>query len=541
MSYNLPFSEGQKIIELGGGQFPRFRPNVDIRKEDTVDLVADFDDPLPLNPNEWHGVFCSYVLEHISYRKIKQFITEVHRILKPGGIAVFITANTEAQMEWVLGQKDWDDRASSILYGDQDYKDNTHKNTLSPKYVFKLLQELGYKDIFVMPWGELGTDMIIEAKKEVTERKNLFDKHYFNGGKKVGGYAREGYWDYPVHNVTFDKVMELKPKSVLEIGSSRGYILKRIQDTGIPVLGLEISKHCYLTRAIKEIVEWDLCKFPWPVKDKAFDLAISCAVLEHIPEEHLPSLIKELSRVSKRGLHGVDFGEHDDGFDKTHCTLKKRTWWEEKMPAKQEVINKEELEQGSLLRHIPAGDDKLKLNIGSFINQFHYGWLNMDIIDLNQFARQNYYKFFARDVREGLPFANKSVDLMYSSHFIEHLTYAEAKAFINECKRVMKENGTVRLLIPDLELLFNKYKSNELGMFDEINDDSASFSTQASKLWTLLFSGHKAAFDFNTIKEMGTEAGFKVEKKSFREGHPQIIKETIDMLPDLSLFVELSQ
>lgn len=541
MSYQLPFTATQKVIELGGGQKPIFRPNVDIRKEDTVDLVADFDEPLPLHPNEWDGVFCSYVLEHISYRKIKQFITEVYRILTPGGTAVFITANTEAQMEWVLEQNEWDDRASSILYGDQDYKDNTHKNTLSPKYVFKLLQELGYKDIFIMPWGELGTDMIIEARKEVADRKTLFDKHYFNGGKKVGGYAREGYWDYPVHWVTFDKIMELKPKSVLEIGASRGYILKRLQDAGIPVTGLEISKHCQLTRAIKEVVEWDLCKFPWPIKDKAFDLAISCAVLEHIPEEHLQNLIKELTRVSKRGLHGIDFGEQDDGFDKTHCTLKKRTWWEEKLPAKQEVINKEEMETGSLLRHIPAGDDKLKLNIGSFINMFHYGWLNMDIIDLRDFARQNFYKFFARDVREGLPFEPKSVDLIYSSHFIEHLSYAEAKAFMVECKRVMKEDGTVRLLIPDLELLFNKYKNNELGMFDEVNDDSASFGTQASKLWTLLFSGHKAAFDFNTIKEMAAEAGFKAKKEKFREGHPQIIKETIDMLPDLSLFVELTQ
>ena len=92
--------------------------------------------------------------------------------------------------------------------------------------------------------------MIIEAHKSEISPENAFDKDYFNGGKKVGGYAREGYRDFPVHWVTANKVMSLNPKSVLELGCARGYILKKIQDEGVPIGGLEVSKHCYLTRAV---------------------------------------------------------------------------------------------------------------------------------------------------------------------------------------------------------------------------------------------------------------------------------------------------
>lgn len=540
--YNLPFKEGQKVIEFGGGDNPRFRPNLDVRKGTQVDIVADFNEKLPLVSNEWDGIFCSYCIEHISWRKVKQFLEDSFRVLKPDGTAVFITANTEAQMKWVLERDEWDNDSSCILFGDQNYEENTHRNSLSPDYAIKLLQEVGFTDILVLPWGQLGTDMLIEAKKSNIDRKSLFDKEYFNGGKKVGGYAHEGYRDFFQHWFTFNQVMKEKPKSVLEIGASRGYVLKRIEDTGIPVRGLEISKHCYLTRVADVITEWDICETPWPLKDKSFDLAISIAVFEHIPEDKLPDIFKELERVSVRGLHGIDFGEKDDGFDKTHVTLKPKKWWTERFPASHKIIDKEELEKPELVIHnsIPSGDGKVKVNIGSFTNMFHDGWCNVDILGLHQFADVNYYKFYQCDVKKGLPYEDKTVDLMFSSHFLEHLTYEEAKGFLVECRRVMKKGAVLRLVLPDAEKLIDCYKENKLQIFDEINDGSAASNSQASKLWALLFSGHASAFDWDTIDKLGRETGFDVKKCSFRQGHPQIIKEATENLAELSLFVELT-
>src|SRR5258706_6437358 len=71
------------------------------------------------------------------------------------------------------------------------------------------------------PWDVEGTCAncgCTERGLLVQQHAHPFDRDYFNGGAKVGGYAHEGYWDYPVHWTPFRKVMELKPESVLEIG-----------------------------------------------------------------------------------------------------------------------------------------------------------------------------------------------------------------------------------------------------------------------------------------------------------------------------------
>jgi predicted SAM-dependent methyltransferase len=549
VSYTLPFTKEDNVIELGGGTRPYFRPNLDVRAADNVDIVANFHDPLPINDSEYNGIFSSYCIEHISWRKLGHFIKECYRILKNGGTAVFITANTEKQMQWVLDHDEWDDNCSCIIFGDQDYDDNTHKNSLNPKHAIKLFREAGFKNIRVVPHGELATDMIIEASKKedikmaqtTDDRKGLFDQHYFNGGGKVGGYAYEGYWDYPVHWVTFEKLMELQPKSVLEIGAARGYLVKRFESAGIPAKGVEISKHCHLTRVTDSVHEFDICQAPWPFKDKEFDLCYSVAVMEHIPEEYLPAITKEMERVSERGLHGIDFGHNDDGFDKTHCTLKSQEWWEKTLPASQKTVNKEELEQGSLSISIPSGDGKLKLNIGSFTVMFHNGWINTDIVPLDQFASVHQYKFVQHDIRTQFPFEDNSVDLIVSSHVMEHINEQEGLFFLQELQRIMKPGAVARIAVPDAETLANLYHKNELGMFDEINGPCKACNFQSGKLWSLLFEGHRIAYDFEGVKHMAEKLGFHIEKKKFNEGNEQIIKETMDFLPDLSLYVEITK
>ena len=86
---------GTKIIELGGGNHPQIRPNVDVRAGDGVDYVANFEEPFPKEPwaqdGSWDGVFSHFVIEHISWRKVSQFVSEVFCILRPGGKAIFAT------------------------------------------------------------------------------------------------------------------------------------------------------------------------------------------------------------------------------------------------------------------------------------------------------------------------------------------------------------------------------------------------------------------------------------------------------------------
>src|SRR5690606_9502522 len=75
---------GQKLCELGGGANPQVRPNFDVRPctdaqgNPTVDALIDFEEfPWPLMDDEWDCVFAHFVLEHVSYRLVPDFLREV--------------------------------------------------------------------------------------------------------------------------------------------------------------------------------------------------------------------------------------------------------------------------------------------------------------------------------------------------------------------------------------------------------------------------------------------------------------------------------
>lgn len=578
----IPFQQGQRVLEVGGGEKPLFHPNLDVRQVTGVDIVADLNGKWPVPDAEYDGVYSSYCIEHISWRNVPAFVMELCRVLRPGGVAFLVTANTEAQMRWALRQEEVGDKVGQCLFGDLDYPENSHKASLSPTYAIRLFREAGFSDVMVLPHGELGTDMVVEARKPLAavaaptgtaagsllnpsiwtpkQRRKAYDRRYFDGGTGgVGGYAREGYWDYPVHWKTFDMVMALKPESVLELGAARGYIVKRLQDVGVRAAGLEVSNHCVRSRVCENVYGWDVTETPWPFKDGEFDLCFSIAFWEHIPEDKIAAVTAEMRRVSKRGLHGIDFGEHDDGFDKTHCTFHPWQWWMnvlnaqgtvidtakgEKLPY--EVCDKEALEAPPY--DPPKGDLLLKLNVGSFKTMFHHGWINLDQHDLYQFAADYGYKFQQHDLRRGVPFKDDSVDFILASHFLEHLTYDEGVAFLKEARRAMKPGALMRLSMPDALALTKLYAVGlggkiHLEFFDELNAGCAKSPHQAGKLWELLFAGHQAVYDYAAVSEALAAAGFvraSIAERGFRRSaSPQLLTETLDLYPGLSLFVEV--
>jgi SAM-dependent methyltransferase len=54
------------------------------------------------------------------------------------------------------------------------------------------------------------------------------------------------------------------------------------------------------------------------------------------------------------------------------------------------------------------------------------------------------------DIRK-LPYPDRSVESIYSSHTLEHLYLADAEKVLRECYRLLKPGGTLRLALPDAE------------------------------------------------------------------------------------------
>ena len=64
------------------------------------------------------------------------------------------------------------------------------------------------------------------------------------------------------------------------------------------------------------------------------------------------------------------------------------------------------------------------------------------------------------NILDGLPYDDNSFDVVYSSHFIEHIPEGKIEFFFNDIYRILKPQGLIRLVTPDLEFLNNEYKIN---------------------------------------------------------------------------------
>ncbi len=61
------------------------------------------------------------------------------------------------------------------------------------------------------------------------------------------------------------------------------------------------------------------------------------------------------------------------------------------------------------------------------------------------------------DLRRGIPSADNSVDVVYHSHYLEHIDREYVPALLREVHRVLKPGGIHRIVVPDLEILGREY------------------------------------------------------------------------------------
>lgn len=174
MSYPLPFTEGDRILELGGGSNSIIKRitglegfNVDIRQVPGVDAVRNLEEDFS-DLGQFDGLFAQYVAEHISWRKIEVFFKSCYNALKPDGMAVFVVPDTYGQIKKILQKKpeEIDLGDSNFLFGGQDYSDNVHKTFLSKPFITKLLRSAGFSEVKITDHPNPDArDMFVEAHK----------------------------------------------------------------------------------------------------------------------------------------------------------------------------------------------------------------------------------------------------------------------------------------------------------------------------------------------------------------------------------------
>jgi SAM-dependent methyltransferase len=78
------------------------------------------------------------------------------------------------------------------------------------------------------------------------------------------------------------------------------------------------------------------------------------------------------------------------------------------------------------------------------------GWQNFDYAPHSSWVRQ-------ANLLGRLPVSDSSSDIVYSSHFIEHIPKSLVVHFISESFRITKSGGKLRLVLPDWEELCGAY------------------------------------------------------------------------------------
>ena len=122
------------------------------------------------------------------------------------------------------------------------------------------------------------------------------------------------------------------------------------------------------------------------------------------------------------------------------------------------------------------------------------GWVNVDIQPLPEVDVVN-------DVTEGLPF--DEAQFIFAEHFIEHLPFDAALQFLRECRRVLLENGVLRLSTPNLDWVLRSHYDPSRWQSTTEPPRDCLWLNKAFRGW-----GHCFLYNLDTLAQLLSAAGF---------------------------------
>ena len=157
------------------------------------------------------------------------------------------------------------------------------------------------------------------------------------------------------------------------------------------------------------------------------------------------------------------------------------------------------------------------------------GWINVDYALGSKLAKIpgiNYLgltqikwnkKIFIHNLLKPFPWETESIDIVYSSHTLEHFTREEGLSFLKESYRVLKKNGIIRILVPDLKPVINEYLEGKMRADYFLENLIVLYPSQKSILRKLtnpfVFFPHKCMYDTETLIAVLEGIGFAVKER----------------------------
>jgi len=177
--------------------------------------------------------------------------------------------------------------------------------------------------------------------------------------------------------------------------------------------------------------------------------------------------------------------------------------------------------------------DMKKLNLGCGQHVVD-GWINVDYAlgarmfkvllfstmnrKLHFFKNEWDRRILIHDLRRKFPFQEGSIDVVYSSHTLEHFTREDGRRFLEECHRVLRSDGIIRIVVPDLEHFVEGYTRGKMRA-DEFCEKLLCLPSVSGKgtlrrfLVNMFSFPHQCMYDTETLLAILRGIGFRAESR----------------------------
>jgi predicted SAM-dependent methyltransferase len=128
-------------------------------------------------------------------------------------------------------------------------------------------------------------------------------------------------------------------------------------------------------------------------------------------------------------------------------------------------------------------------------------------------------KLIHHELLYGIPFFDNTIPNIYSSHFFEHIFLTDARYLLNECYRVLRPSGVMRIAVPSLDEeiknIEKALKEYKIGNIDQVQH----YVTSEIIGFNDRYSNHRYMYNFDKLKILFEEFGFKnIKQHKFKEG-----------------------
>lgn len=153
-----------------------------------------------------------------------------------------------------------------------------------------------------------------------------------------------------------------------------------------------------------------------------------------------------------------------------------------------------------------AREGSVRLHLGSGRRR-KPGWINIDLVpgapvDLGW------------KLPRPLPFAPQTVEAIFHEHLLEHLTLEQGLALLDECHRLLRPGGVLRIGVPDAGAYLRAYAGAEWHIVEGLRPGRP---TRLLAIQEVFYRhGHRTMYDLDTLTLLCKASGFQtIEPRSF--------------------------